>query len=529
MTRGGQKTKEDIAQARAEATRFFEEAIGVYGIPSRLERIGNRTFLKFVVGRRASAYDHALRTAQVALPGDHPFKGLMSLEYKRPPQFPESLEADVLLSMLTRSTRHVVQEHAAEGIDVSYVPFQNKEDDKVIQPASHLIVGRRGVGKSTLINRAIQLLKKSSHICVVLDMQAYASSTEDTIFFDALGDITQRIADGAAERTALTGKPLPAQELEDLAKQLYDEQVDIGRMGPRLRRIIARLTKAAGGDVFVFLDDFHVVDAEIQPRLLHVMHGALTGAGGWLKVAGLRSLLHFYDPSTRRGIQSPGDAQLVSLDLTLVDPRSAEDHLEAIVTKFLEVVGVDSTKSIIPDAALRRLVWANAGVPRDFLEMIGRSLEHARRSKRSKITLTDANLAIGEFGQRKIDDMEKDARNEEKRLRKVVDYLEKFCLEEKKVNAFLVRSENSSERETIQVLSDLRIVHLIHPTITPHKAGERYEAFLVDYCLFTGFRRRPNIKEMLPEDGQQFKATELRKIPTLPRNFLREIAPKDED
>jgi hypothetical protein len=72
----------------------------------------------------------------------------------------------------------------------------------------------------------------------------------------------------------------------------------------------------------------------------------------------------------------------------------------------------------------------------------------------------------------------------------------------------------------VEVLSDLRLVHLIHQTITPHKAGERYEAYLVDYSLFTGFRRRPNIKELLPEDGKQFKAKELRKLPELPAGFL---------
>ncbi len=514
---------EEIADAKAEATRLFEEAIGVSRVPTRLERIGNRTFLKFVVGRRAPAYDHALRATQIALPDDHPFKGLMSLEYENARAIPVSLEADVLSSMLTRSTRHVVQQEAAEAINVSYVPFQNREDDKVIQPASHLIVGRRGVGKSTLIGQAMQLLKKTEHLCIVLDMQAYANSTEGTIFFDVLGDIAQRLSNAAAERVRTTGADLPVQDLFDFSTKIIDGEVEVGRIAPRLRRIVDRLSNAAGGDVFVFLDDFHVVDPQIQPRLLHVIHGSLKGAGGWLKVAGLRSLLHYYDPATRAGIQIPGDAQEISLDLTLVDPRSAQQHLAAILTRFLEVVGIGSTRTLLPDAAMQRLVWANAGVPRDFLEMIARSLEHARRSKRAKITLTDANLAIGEFGQRKIDDMEKDARNEQKRLRKVVDYLEKFCLEEKKINAFLVRSDSSEERETIQVLSDLRIVHLIHPTITPHKAGERYEAFLVDYCLFTGFRRRPNIKEMLPEDGQQFKATELRKIPTLPRNFLQEI------
>jgi hypothetical protein len=42
----------------------------------------------------------------------------------------------------------------------------------------------------------------------------------------------------------------------------------------------------------------------------------------------------------------------------------------------------------------------------------------------------------------------------------------------------------------------------------------------LDYSLFTGFRQRRNIEQMLPEDGKQFKAKQLRKIPILPQGFL---------
>lgn len=51
------------------------------------------------------------------------------------------------------------------------------------------------------------------------------------------------------------------------------------------------------------------------------------------------------------------------------------------------------------EGAFRRLAWANAGVPRDFLQMFARSLEHAARNKHSSVTLSDINVAIGEFGQ----------------------------------------------------------------------------------------------------------------------------------
>jgi hypothetical protein len=119
-----------------------------------------------------------------------------------------------------------------------------------------------------------------------------------------------------------------------------------------------------------------------------------------------------------------------------------------------------------------------------------------------------------------MDDMERDARNEQNMLKRALSFLEVFCLDKHKVNGFLIRSEQSLERQAVEILGDLRLVHLIHQTITPHKAGERYQAYLLDYSLFTGFRRRPSIKELLPSDGRQFKAKELRRIPELPKAFL---------
>jgi hypothetical protein len=216
------------------------------------------------------------------------------------------------------------------------------------------------------------------------------------------------------------------------------------------------------------------------------------------------------------------------LDLTLENPEAAEAHLRAILEGFLKAVGYNLGNSVIPDAAFRRLAWANAGVPRDFLQMFGRSLEHANRNRHATITLSDVNVAIGEFGQQKMDDLQRDARNEAGTLRLMLSKLENLCLDNKKINAFLVRSDDSKERLIVQILSDLRMVHLIHQSITPRKAGERFEAFILDYSLFTGFRRRPNVKEMIPKE-LQFKASDLRALPKLPDGFFAADATIGED
>jgi len=505
-----------------EAARIFAGVIGITDIQSRTEEVGSEVFLKFCVGRPAPIYDHALRVTQKSLPEENPFRGLLNLVYEKVRKFPHSLEADVLQAFITRETRRVVQRERTGPLSISNLSFQNREDLKIIQPATHLLVGRRGVGKSTLIRRAADLLEKANKICVVMDMQAYSDELSgQSLCREVLHDFSRKLVESGQQGPHAGKNAFPADELQTFADRMLKEKKRLPRAIPELNRLVARTSAATDSDVFLFLDDYHLLDHKTQPELLHLLHGTLKGAGGWLKVAGLRTRLHSYDARTRRGLQTPGDAQLISLDFTLVDPGAAETHLRAILKRFLSVVGVENETHVIHDKPFRRLVWANAGVPRDFLQMFGKALEHARRANRATVTLTDVNLSIGESGQQKMDDLEQDARNEQNTLKRAVKYLEEYCLVgERAVNGFLVRCEQGPEKRAIDILCDLRLVHLVHPTITPHKAGERYEAYLVDYSLFTGFRRRRNIKELLPADGRQFKAKELRQIPVLRKGFL---------
>ena len=510
----------DIEEAAQNAADIFAREIGVSEVQYRSEQVGPETFLKFIVGRASPFYDHALRVTQKTLSPESPFRGLLGLAFHREPLFPRSLEADVLQTIITRETRRVAQRERAGPLSPANISFQNREDLKVIQPATHLILGRRGVGKSTLILRAVELLEKAKQVCVVMDMQAYSELVETSLYREVLHDFARKLAEAVDEKLPVVAQGTVAQRLRSFSESVLEDVKEVPRAQVELHRLLGELTAAAGSDVFVFFDDFHVLDEQSQPQLLHIFHGALKGANGWLKVAGLRTRLNAYDPASRKGLQLPGDAQEISLDFTLVDPVTAEDHLRRILQRFLQVVGVSSEAQVIHEAPFRRLVWANAGVPRDFLQMFASSLQQARRAKRAKVTLTDVNLSIGESGQTKMDDMEGDARNEQNVLKRALSFLEGFCLDEHKVNGFLIRSEQSPERQAVEVLSDLRLVHLIHQTITPHKAGERYQAYLLDYSLFTGFRRRPSIKELLPSDGRQFKAKELRRIPELPKAFL---------
>jgi hypothetical protein len=508
--------RESTGDAREFATERFAQALGLSTVPTSVETIGGRQFLKFTVGRNAPVYDHALRATQSGLPEDNLFRGLLGLSIEPQPHFPISVEAEVLRGILARSTRVISSDEHTSSI-AQYVPFQNNEESLVIQPATHLIIGRRGVGKSTLIARAQDLLRSAGKLCVVMDSQPYTQLTGDELFFDVMADFARSLARIAVKYDEHD----LAKELIEIAEKMLEGQIPAPRIASTLKRLVQRFTTSRESDLFLFFDDFHLIQPAWQPALIETIHGTLKGARGWLKIVGLQSLLKHYDPRTRLGLQTPGDAQIISLDLTLVDPEAAEDHLLKILKSFLKLVGIDRTTEAIADSAFKRLVWANAGVPRDFLQMFAAAIEHAARADRAKVELTDANLAIGELGQKKMSELEEDARNEKGELEQLLSSIEDYCLGKKKINAFLIRSAATSEYKLVETLSDLRVLHILHKTITPHKAGERYEAYMLDYSLFTGFRRRPNIKQIMPVDGSQFKASELRKIPILPRSLFR--------
>jgi hypothetical protein len=502
----------DESAGEIEALRIFETEIGATGVSVKKSHAGNRSFLKFIVGREAPIYQHALRETQKALSPSNPYQGALGLATERKDRFPESLESGCLQTLLTRSTRAVAEDTSDGGFSVPYIPFQNREDHQLAQPASHVIVGRRGVGKSTLIKRASELIRASNSLVTIVDFQAYSLLEGENLVREILYDVVNGLILDIPRVELAMGRSINGDALRRIASDVIDEKISPANAAPRIKRALSEITKATKSHAFVFLDDFHLLDFEEQPRILHLIHAALKGANGWVKVAGLRSLLNYYSARDGVGLQVPGDAQLITLDLTLENPEQAESHLRAILANFLEAVGYSVSNSVLPEAAFRRLAWANAGVPRDFLQMFSRAIEHARRNRHAVVTLSDVNAGIGESGQRKMDDLSQDARNAEGQLLETLSALESLCLDKEQTNGFLVRSENSDVRRRIHILSDLRLVHLINQSITPDRAGERYEAYIIDYSLFTGFRRRPGVVEMMPAEGQ-FKAAQLRRLP----------------
>lgn len=498
----------------------FLSLTGLNSVEIKIESAGPETFLRFTVGRDAPIYRWALTKINEELSPEDPLHGRLSLSVERIKKILYSIEVELLGSLISRSLR-VTSDKAVDGSVVEFVPFRGGEERRAIQPANHAILGRRGVGKSSLILMAHHRIIRDGNVPVWLDLQAYAGRSD-------LGSILEVLREIFSESITAVQRNFPNTDIAQFESVVQNVNRCIGQrqtalteegireLIPKITPKVREFTRKTGKKLYVFLDDAHLVDTGIQPVLFDVVYSVFKGGGGWVKVAGVKNLLRLYDPAKKVGLQAPHDVQLISLDLTLVDPAAARDHLTGVLQQFLEACRLRRSNEIIPNRAIDRLVWCSAGVPRDFLMLFERSIALAVQHRRRRVGVQEVNLAVGEFGQQKMSELEQDTGQEGVSLRGALERLQTAALDEKRSNSFLIRQDTNHEAyKMLQKLVDLRLVHLIHPSITPGAAGERYEAYLLDYSFYTGIRRRHGMSELKITANEPPKYAILRKLPKI--------------
>jgi hypothetical protein len=489
------RSNDVLSLPATEAIRFrFLQLTGLNDVKIVEERAGPEVFLRFEVGEDAPLYRHALAIVDRELDPQNAFHGRLNLKILKEKYKLHSRETELLRSLITRSLR-VTSEQASDDLKVDFVPFRGREEQTIAQPANHIILGRRGVGKSSLVLLGVRRLTVSGHVPIWIDLQPYRARKDPGAVIEILREILRL----AVRATQPTNQSLVEAQavLDKAADRRSPSARHVQILLPQIRQHIRDFTQASHKQVYVFLDDAHLPSMELQPFLFDAVHSVLKGAGGWINVAGVKHLTSLYDSGRSMGLQVPHDAQSINLDLTLTDPGAARDYLLTILEKFILTCGIRRRASVIPDSAIERLVWCSAGVPRDFLWLFQNALQHAIQNKRNRVGVQEVNLAVGEFGQSKMQELAEDTTEESTTLRSLVDNLQRECLDKLKSNSFLIKySPHAVGYKLLQKLMDLRLIHLLHPSITPGKAGERYEAYLLDYSFYTGVRRRHGLKEL---------------------------------
>jgi hypothetical protein len=385
-----------------------------------------------------------------------------------------------------------------------YVSDAEERINLAIAPRHHLLFGRRGVGKTALLLEAKRVVAAQGADTLWVNMHPLRSLDADTAFLT----IAARLCDlgisvARSEQGAYRLLTDARGHVEQLLFQNNRPPNSTATLVPRIQQAISRLAVENGRAIYVFIDDIHYLDSREVPRLLDLLHGVSRDNPLWLKVAGIRHQTRWFIPHPPTGLQTGHDAAIINLDVTLEQPGRARAFLLDVLRGYVEQCQALPESRFLGSPAIDRLVLASGGVPRDFLSLCASALQIARqRSSARTVGVQDVNNAAGSAAQTKLQELEDDAAAERGGSQALVDALNvvrDFLINQKQITFlridFLDKENHPQEYSLMQALMDLRMLHLIHSSVSdPHHAGRRSEVYLLDLSQYSGTRLKQRLE-----------------------------------
>ncbi len=487
-------------QEAVEIYKRFSHLSGLYGLPFELKQRSDGDVLIIRVNHPTDRLFALLTEAEAEVEQGKLFPTRATLEAQGLDDRLHRPETELYLKVLSESLA-VTRDSFRRDFFERYIPSVFGAEEQVLSEANHIIFGRRGSGKSSLMLFALMKREAANQANVWLDLQVYQGRSEPQVISDVLWDLLNQ----------LPTLPSHSTMVEDVGKKLralstQHEQPDIAeirRLLPDVRRALSAIARE-GTAIFVYLDDLHVLPLEIQPQLLGILNSIARGSGMYLKVSSIESFTRTWDAATREGLEVTHDVQVLKLDYNLTKPNKARQHIESILDAHAIYSGLRSARYLCSEAAvLERLVWAAAGVPRDALNIFSQAITGAIMDDRPHVTVTDINTASSEAVNDKLRDVQLDGSGYYEDAKALLERIRRTCVQEKRSNAFLVRVQNEDPiYEGVRRLIDLRLLHVIHEGITVQRAGEKYVALILDYGFYVGLRASKNIDLFKPEKGK---------------------------
>jgi len=484
-------------------TRFKDVAWAIKGRPD-----GN--YLLVYLANPTERLFRALNETLESISENNPYRERTAL-LRRPVSPRERLllpETQHLRTVLSESLT-VTSHSFREDFFVRYIPSLFGAEEQIIADGNHIVYGRRGSGKSSLLAYLLNTLRPQNTPHAWVDMQTYAGRKDSQVIIDVLLEIVQQLSaynPGHAEIESIKT------QLNSLAKAKRDSNSQIDRVLPRTRKAIFPLTQKHER-VVIFLDDLHVIDQNLQPAILAKLYSICRGNRVFLKISGIEQFTKNWDPSSRLGLETPHDAQVIRLDSNLTMPDKSKSHIQNILDAHANYCGLPEVNYICGNGVLSRLAWVAAGVPRDALYIFTQAIVRATVKNQKKVSITSVNEAASEMAEEKLRDIQKDISGRYDEARTLLEEVRQFCITAKRTNAFLVEIRNDNPKfNRIKELIALRLLHVLHESITPHQAGRRFMALMLDYGFYVEIRAAKSV-ELFQKEPRPFQAKELRKLP----------------
>ena len=500
-----------VSSQAKEVIHELSRSLGGIRLEHYVKDRSDGPYLIVEVAKPSERLFKALRGAQANLPSNNPFKERATFSKRRRSHAHRLAMPEAQLLKSTLSDSLTVDRHTfSDDFFVRYTRSVFGFEDQIIASANHLVYGRRGSGKSSLLAYAMHTCRAKESPYAWVDMQTYAQRDDVQVTIDVLQDVLRQCGNHSSDFDQVASARTV---LDGLAKTQEDAKAEkqLKRLLPRIKHALSSVAEKSG-DIFIFLDDLHVLAAEAQSRFLSHIYSAFRGNRCHLKISGIEQFSHPWNSGENFGLQSPHDAQILKLDYNLTMPDKSRDHIESILDAHAQFSGLPSVSFLCGTGALSRLVWVAAAVPRDALNLFVQAMTRAAARGEKRVSITSINAAASDMAEQKMRDMQQDLRDDSE-VQMVLDRIKDFCISKKRKNAFLLEIKNEDPFfRNIQALIALRLVHVIHEGITPHEAGRRYQALLLDYGFYVGIRAAKSV-DLFQKEPKTPSARDLRRLP----------------
>ncbi len=489
-----------------EIKKKFELLSGLRGLTHELKSTSSGTAIVIFVSSPEDRLFDALSEATTDVLGSESDDIVATLKQVSRDKIVSGPEVRLLLKLLSES--QTVNRHSfGDELSSRYIETVSGAEEQIVSNANHIVFGRRGAGKSMLLLYSLTSRERDERPSVWLDFQTYSRRNDDEVIGDVLSDLISEVEAKFGQSNRLT-------EIQNLIEDCTPGFLEYKKLVARLRRELGKLTRTA--EIFVFVDDLHVLGRTLQSRILDVLYSLSRGNQIFLKISAIENLTKTYDTTERVGLELPHDAQAIHLDYNLTTPDKTTAHIEAILDAHARFAGLPSIRRLCSSAdVLPRLTWVSAGVPRDAIYLFSQAIQKANIENRARVTVSNVNQAASETLTIKLRDLEQDASEQADDLKDTLEIIKAFCIKEKRQNAFLIEIDNTSDLfKRLTSLVQLRFLHVISEGITPHEAGRKYLALILDYGLYIGIRAAQSV-ELFNRSFEDSSAAALRKLPIL--------------
>jgi hypothetical protein len=489
--------------------KAFEQQSGLLGIDADFRQRPDGTLLVIKVANPTERLFRVLEELreQIVSKSSEDLRATIERAAKSNPL--QSAEGRLLLRTLSESL-NINRNSFKEDFFARYTKSVSGAEEQITAAANHVVFGRRGAGKSSLLLYGLHTRFSRGLGSAWVDMQVYSQRTDIGVAIDLYLEIISQIGpklgtQGLADAVV--------SELTSLKTVSSLDEASIRKALPDVRRALGTFS-AQGQDLFIFLDDYHVIGRELQPKVLALLYAVTRGNGIFLKLSAIEALTQTWDAATRSGLQIPHDVQEIKLDYNLTIPEKATGHITSILDAHAVYCGLSSIRSLCtsPDV-LSRLVWVAAGVPRDALSIFGQAMTKASLTEGKRVSVSNINVAASEAVNVKLKELGTDASGEAESLRALLEQIREFCVKQQRKNAFLIEIRNDDPiYQRVLKLVDLRLLHVINEGISVGEAGRKYLALILDYGFYIGVRAAKSV-DLFNKQTKRVAYRDLRRLP----------------